>query len=107
LILVAAAGVAYEFFWVPGTALFSDGAEVAGLEQGLVFAAFNVVWAPANLLGATLGGLFAEATGEAGAFLLVAALCVVSLAGVQVTSGPTHTPGQVDPNGESDPVKQD
>ena len=36
-----------------GTILLSDGAELAGLDQGYGFALLNVAWAPANVVGAT------------------------------------------------------
>ncbi|HEX2045462.1 MAG TPA: MFS transporter [Gaiellaceae bacterium] len=80
LLLVIAAGIAYGVFWVPGTALLSDGAHTAGLDQGFGFALLNVAWAPANVVGAGLGGALAGATGDAGPYLLVAALCLVTLA---------------------------
>jgi predicted MFS family arabinose efflux permease len=83
LLLVIAAGIAYGIFWVPGTALLSDGAERAGLDQGFGFALLNVTWAPANVVGATLGGALAETVGDAGAFLLAASLCLATLAASQ------------------------
>jgi predicted MFS family arabinose efflux permease len=83
LLLVIAAGVAYGVYWVPGTALLSDGAETSGLDQGFGFALLNVAWAPANVLGAGLGGALAEAVGDVGAYLLAAALCLVTLVAAQ------------------------
>jgi predicted MFS family arabinose efflux permease len=83
LLLVIAAAIAYGTFWVPGTALLSDGAEAAGLDQGLGFALLNVAWAPANVVGAGLGGVLADAVGDAGAYLLAAALCTVTFAAAQ------------------------
>jgi MFS family permease len=83
LLLVIAAGIAYGLFWVPGTALLSDGVETAGLDQGFGFALLNVAWAPANVVGATLGGVLAETVGDAGAYLLAASLCLATLAAMQ------------------------
>jgi MFS family permease len=83
LLLVIAAGVFYGVFWVPGTALLSDGVEAAGLEHGLGFALLNVAWAPANVVGAALAGALAEAVGDAGAYFLAGALCLVTLAAAQ------------------------
>jgi MFS family permease len=83
LLLVIAAGVFYGVFWVPGTALLSDGVEAAGLEHGLGFALLNVAWAPANVLGAALAGALAQVVGDAGAYLLAGALCLVTLAAAQ------------------------
>lgn len=80
LLLVVAAGIVYGAFWVPGTALLSDGAETAGLDRGLGFALLNVAWAPANVVGAMLGGALADAVGDAGPYLVAAALSVVTFA---------------------------
>jgi predicted MFS family arabinose efflux permease len=74
------AGIAYGAFWVPGTALLSDGAETAGLDRALGFALLNVAWAPANVVGAMLGGALADAVGDAGPYLLAAALSVATFA---------------------------
>ena len=83
LLLVTAAAVFYGVNWVPGTALLSDGAETAHLDQGFGFALLNVAWAPANVVGAALGGALAETVGDAGAFLLAASLCLATLAAAQ------------------------
>ena len=83
LLLVIVAGVAYGVNWVPGTALLSDGAEKAGLDQGFGFALLNLAWAPANVVGAALGGVLAQAAGDAAAYLVAAALCVVTLVAAQ------------------------
>jgi predicted MFS family arabinose efflux permease len=82
LLLVMAAGAAYGVFWVPGTALLSDGAETAGIDQGFGMALLNVAWAPANVVGAALGGVLAELVGDS-AYLFAAALCLVTLAATQ------------------------
>lgn len=79
LILVVAAGIVYGLFWVPGAALLADGAESAGLDQGFGFAILNVAWAPANVVGAAAGGALAETVGDAGAYVLAAVLCLVTL----------------------------
>jgi predicted MFS family arabinose efflux permease len=79
LLLVMAAGAAYGVFWVPGTALLSDGAETAGIDQGFGMALLNVAWAPANVVGAALGGVLAELVGDS-AYLFAAGLCLVTLA---------------------------
>jgi predicted MFS family arabinose efflux permease len=83
LLLVIVAGVFYGFFWVPGTALLSDGAELAGLDQSLGFALLNVAWAPGNVVGAILGGALADAVGDAGPYLLAAALSLITLAALR------------------------
>ena len=83
LLLVVVAGIFYGVNWVPGTALLSDGAERAGVDQGFGFALLNVAWAPANVVGAGLGGALADALGDAAAYLLAAALCLLTLLAVQ------------------------
>jgi MFS family permease len=83
LLLVVVAGVAYGVNWVPGTALLSDGAERAGVDQGFGFALLNVAWAPANVVGAGLGGALADAFGDAAAYLLAATLCLLTLVALQ------------------------
>jgi MFS family permease len=93
LVLVICAGVAYGVNWVPGTALLSDGAEKAGLDQGFGFALLNLAWAPANVVGAALGGVLAQAAGDAAAYLLAAALCLLTLAAAQRAAfGPSAAP---------------
>jgi len=79
IVLVVAAGVVYGVNWVPGTALLSDGADTSGLDQGFGFALLNVAWAPANVLGTALGGALTQVAGDAAAYLLAAALCLVTL----------------------------
>jgi MFS family permease len=80
LLLVVLAAIAYGAFWVPGTALLSDGAEAAGLDQSFGFALLNVAWAPANVVGATLSGALADTVGDAGPYLLAAGLALVTFA---------------------------
>jgi MFS family permease len=97
LLFVTAAGIAYGIFWVPGTALYSDGAEAAGLEQGLVFASLNLAWAPANVLGAVTGGVLAEANERA--YLAIAAVCFIMLAANRLVVGGVipRAHGEADP----------
>jgi predicted MFS family arabinose efflux permease len=85
LFLVIGAGIAYGIFWVPGTALLSDGAETAGIDQGFGMALLNVAWAPANVVGAVLGGALAQIVGDT-AYLLAAALCLITLAATQLAA---------------------
>jgi predicted MFS family arabinose efflux permease len=80
LVLVVLAAIAYGAFWVPGTALLSDGAEAAGLDQSFGFALLNVAWAPANVVGATLSGALADIVGDAGPYLLAAGLALATFA---------------------------
>lgn len=94
LLLVVVAGVAYGVNWVPGTALLSDGAERAGIDQGFGFALLNVAWAPANVVGAGLGGALSDAFGDAASYLLAAALCLLTLVAVQRRTFATAVPAK-------------
>lgn len=80
---VVAAGIAYSVFWVPGTALLSDGAEAAGVDQAYGFTLLNFAWAPGNVVGAAAGGAIAGATSDAAVYIGVAALCLLTLAGLR------------------------
>jgi MFS family permease len=99
LVLVAAAGIAYGIFWVPGTALFSNGAESAGVEQGVVFASLNLAWAPANVVGAAVGGALAETTARA--YLVIACACLAMLATDRLVLLGTPRPGARDTGHDS------
>lgn len=76
---VLVAAIVYGWFWVPGTALLSDGAEASGLDQALGFTLFNMAWAPGNVIGATLSGAIADVAGIAPAYLVVAVVCLATL----------------------------
>lgn len=82
-VLVLAAGVAYGVFWVPGTALLSDGAEAANLEHTFGFALMNLAWAPGHAFGSAAGGALAGATSNAVPYLLLAAICFATLLGLR------------------------
>ena len=89
--LVICAGVAYGVNWVPGTALLSDGAEKAGLD-GL---RLHCSTSPGRrrTSSAALGGVLAQAAGDAAAYLLAAALCLPTLAAAQrAVFGPSAAP---------------
>jgi MFS family permease len=76
--VIFAAGVGGMLF-TPASALLSDGAEVAGLPQGLVFGLFNLVWAGGQIGGAAGGAGLADATNDTVAYLVVAVLAMISL----------------------------
>jgi len=78
--LTVLAALAFGGFYVPGMALVSDRAEVAGLTQGLGFGVMNTAWATGALTGPTIGGAAADAYGDAVPYLACALLCVVTLA---------------------------
>lgn len=66
----------------PSMALLSDGVEHAGVDQALGFALVNLTWAAGQVAGALAGGALGDAIGNAVAFLLLAALCGATLAGI-------------------------
>jgi MFS family permease len=95
--LMLAAALAFGSFYAPALALISDGAERAGLAQGLAFGLMNACWAVGNAVGPAMGGFLAELAGDEVPFLLAAALCVATLAaawprraGTTVAVSPPH-----------------
>jgi MFS family permease len=79
--LVVLAAPAIGILWAPAIAMLSDGAEAHGIEQGLAFALVNLSWAVGDSVGAAGGARLAEATGgDHAPYLLLAAMCAVTLA---------------------------
>ena len=76
--LVLAAALAYGAFYAPSMSLISDGAERAGLAQGLAFGLMNAWWATGNAVGPAVGGALAEVAGDALPFVLAACLCAAT-----------------------------
>ena len=68
----------------PASALLSDGAEAAGAPQGLVFGLFNLAWAVGQVVGSVGGARLADATADAVPYLTIAALALLTLAGLGV-----------------------
>jgi predicted MFS family arabinose efflux permease len=79
IVLVVLAAIAYGFFWVPGTALLSDGTERAALDLAFAAMLLNLAWAPGNVVGAAAGGALADAAGDGVVYLVVIGLCAVTL----------------------------
>jgi MFS family permease len=65
--------------WAPGSALFADGAEARGLDQGFAFALTNLAWAAGQTTGAAGGARLAQAGGDALPYLLLAGICAVTV----------------------------
>jgi MFS family permease len=78
-VVLLAAGTGGMLF-APASALLSDGAEDAGLPQGIVFGLFNLAWAGGQVAGAAGGAWLADATIDTVPYLVVAVLAVASLA---------------------------
>ena len=67
---VVAGFLGFGGMYTPGMALTSHRAEAAGLAQGLAFGIMNSAWALGELVGPTLGGVLAEAFGDAAPYLV-------------------------------------
>ncbi len=77
--LVVLASVAFNAPLVPGTVLFTHGAEKAGIEASIAFGATNFAWASGYAAGAFLGGGLADLGGDALSYLSLAAVCLFAL----------------------------
>jgi MFS family permease len=78
-ITIVAAAPAIGILWSPAIALMSDGAERAGVAQGLAFGFVNLGWAMGHTVGATVGPALAEATSDGTTYAVLAAICAVAL----------------------------
>jgi MFS family permease len=78
--LVLIAGVTYGGFYTPGMALLTDAAERQHIAPGLAFGAMNGAWAAGNVVGPALGGSLAEVAGDSLPYLLLALVCLLTLA---------------------------
>jgi MFS family permease len=77
---VVLAGLAVGTFWAPAMSLLSDEAERTGLDYAFGFTLINLAWAPAQIGGSAGGGALADAAADAVPYLLLASLCVLTLA---------------------------
>ena len=77
--LVVLAGMAYGALFTPSFSLVSEGAESAGLAQGMGFGLMNAAWAVGAMIGPAAAGTIAGATGDAIPFVLAAAGSVAAL----------------------------
>jgi MFS family permease len=84
VVVVAGAAVA-GMLLTPASALLSDGADEAGLAQGIVFGLFNLAWGVGQVLGSAGGARLADATSDTVPYLVVAGLTVVTLLGLSVS----------------------
>ena len=88
-VLVVLSGLAYGGFYTPGMALLTDASERRGISAALAFGAMNGAWAAGNVAGPVLGGWLGELAGDALPYLLLAAVCLVSL-GATMQAGPRY-----------------
>jgi MFS family permease len=75
----------------PAMTLLSDGVEGIGLDYGLGFAIVNLVWGGGQVVGAVGSGTLAAATSDTAAYLLLAAICTLTL----LTAARLRDPGAV------------
>ncbi len=78
--LVLVAAVAYGSLFTPGFAIVSEGAEKAGLAQGMAFGLLNAAWAIGAMVGPAAAGAIAGSTGDAVPFLLAACASIAAFA---------------------------
>jgi len=77
--LVVLAAVSYGGLFTPAFSLVSEGADSAGLAQGMAFGLLNAAWATGAMIGPAAAGTVAAATGDAVPFVLAAAGSVAAL----------------------------
>jgi MFS family permease len=78
-LLVVLAGIAFNATLVPGTNLFSHGAEKADVDQAIAFGVTNFAWAAGYAVGATLSGFLADLRGDALSYGVLAVVCLATL----------------------------
>ncbi|MBV8563396.1 MAG: MFS transporter [Actinobacteria bacterium] len=78
--LIVLAGGAYGTLFTPAFTLIADGADHAGMPQGMAFGLMNAAWATGALVGPAAGGAIAAASGDVVPYVVAAGLCAVSLA---------------------------
>jgi MFS family permease len=91
-VLVIIAGMAFGTFWTPAMSHLTDLAELRGLDYAYGFALVNLAWAPGQALGASGGGALARATSDTVPYLLLAGLCLLSLALLARAPAPSTGP---------------
>jgi MFS family permease len=77
---IIACSFALGAFWAPAMSMASDEADAMGLDYAFGFALINLAWAPAQIAGSAGGGALAELTSDAVPYLVLAALCALTLA---------------------------
>jgi MFS family permease len=81
-ILIVFAGPLIGMLYTPAMAMLSDGADHAGVSQGFAFALVNLAWATGQTAGAAGSARLADATDDRVPYLLLAAVCALTLGGL-------------------------
>ena len=90
--LAVAAGIGYGAFFTPGMALVSVSAEQRGIALGIAFGVMNGAWAVGNAIGPAAGGALAQAAGDSLPYLLLAGICLATLAATRTYLQPRSRP---------------
>jgi DHA1 family solute carrier family 18 vesicular amine transporter 1/2 len=80
VVTVMLAGPLIGFLWTPSIALVGEGAEALGVEPGFAFALTNMAWALGQTAGSAGSAGLAQAASDRLPYLLLAALCLATLA---------------------------
>jgi MFS family permease len=88
--LVIAASSAYGALFTPAFAIIAEGAEEAGLAQGIAFGLMNAAWALGAVVGPAAGGALAGAAGDWIPFMLAALVCAATFALAHERQRPAH-----------------
>jgi MFS family permease len=99
--LVVAAGLSFGTFFTPGMTLLSNLTEERGLRFGYASTLINLAWAPGQTIGAVGGGALAHGTGDAVPYLVLAAICALTLAVLWRSRGSTSSTTQSVPASSS------
>jgi MFS family permease len=83
--LLVLGSLAYSVLFTPAFALLADGAESAGLAQGMGFGLMNAAWATGAVVGPAAGGAIASTTGDTIPWVLSAVLCAAALAATRTS----------------------
>jgi MFS family permease len=78
--LVLGASAVFGALFTPAFALIADGADSAGLAQGMAFGLMNAAWAIGAALGPALAGAVAGATGDWVPFVAAGTACAATFA---------------------------
>jgi MFS family permease len=91
-VVMILAAPAIGILWSPAMAMLSDGAEGAGVHQGLAFGFVNLGWALGHTFGGAGGPALAEASSDAVTYMVLAAVCLLAFAALMRRRAPVLEP---------------
>jgi MFS family permease len=77
-VVIVLASPVIGLLWAPSMSMLSDGADEAGLEQGLAFGLMNLTWATGKSIGDIGGAHLGQAAGDEVAYLALSAICILA-----------------------------